>query len=69
VTWSLALSPAAIEDLVTAADWYDSHQRDLGDVFLRSVDDCFSRIARMPHSFPASPLVCVRRSFAGSRTQ
>ena len=56
MTWSLALSPAALEDLVTATDWYDSRQPGLGDVFVRSVGDCFSRIARMPHAFPESAL-------------
>ena len=54
MTARLALSPAAFEDLREAADWYDGQRPGLGDVFLASVDACFSRIERLPQAFPES---------------
>ena len=52
VTSQLALSPAALDDLRTAVDWYDAQRPGLGDLFLHSVEACFARIERLPHSFP-----------------
>jgi len=55
VSQPLALSPAAEDDLHAAAAWYDAQQPGPDDAFLRSVDACFTRIARSPRSFPADP--------------
>lgn len=54
MTSPLALSPAALDDLLSAADWYDAQQPGLGAAFLDSVEACFSRIERLPHAFPES---------------
>jgi plasmid stabilization system protein ParE len=51
VSSRLALSPAALEDLHGAADWYDAQRLGLGDVFLRSVEACLARIERLPRAF------------------
>jgi plasmid stabilization system protein ParE len=50
----LAFSPRALDDVLTAADWYDSQRSGLGDLFLLSVEACLSRIERLPSSFPES---------------
>lgn len=54
MTARLALSPAALEDLREAADWYDDQRPGLGDFFVSAVEASFSRIERLPKAFPES---------------
>lgn len=52
MTSRLALSPAALDDLRAAADWYDTRRPGLGDEFVGQVELCFSRIEQRPRFFP-----------------
>lgn len=42
------LRPHALEDLRKAYAWYEEQRPGLGEEFLRCVDACLNRIARMP---------------------
>lgn len=48
----VGLSPAALEDLREAAQWYDGQDPGLAGEFLRAVDACLSRIERLPQASP-----------------
>jgi len=52
VTSPVRFSPAALDDLHAAVDWYDAQRSGLGDEFLHSVELCLSRIEQLPRWFP-----------------
>ena len=44
----LILKPNAIKMAKDAYDWYEVQQNDLGELFLASLNDCFTRIKLYP---------------------
>jgi plasmid stabilization system protein ParE len=44
----LVILPAAERDMTEAYDWYEERQIGLGLRFLRSVNECFDTICRIP---------------------
>ena len=44
----LILKSAAIKIAKNAYDWYESQQNNLGEIFLASLNDCFSRVQFQP---------------------
>lgn len=41
-------TPEFVDDLTSAADWYDHQGAGLGRKFLESIDACITSIAKMP---------------------
>jgi toxin ParE1/3/4 len=46
------LTPEADLDAQHALQWYDQRDRELGDDFLRKVNECITALERNPESFP-----------------
>jgi len=56
--------PEADQDLIAAADWYESRQQGLGDRFLVSYEAVLARMAANPAAWPL-----VHGSFRGARVR
>jgi plasmid stabilization system protein ParE len=52
VSLPVTLRPRAEADLVDAFAWYEEQLPGLGQVFLRAVDVCLTRIQRHPEAYP-----------------
>lgn len=52
MTWRVSVRPAAEADLADARAWYDDQRPGLGDEFLTSIADAFSRLEEGPEQFP-----------------
>ena len=52
MSFSVAATPEAAQDIDEAFDWYEEHQPQLGESFISSVDRTFERIAHFPDAFP-----------------
>jgi hypothetical protein len=52
VTRSVTVRPAAAADLAEARLWYDDQRPGLGDEFLASIADAFTRLEQNPEQFP-----------------
>jgi plasmid stabilization system protein ParE len=52
VNWRVSIRPAARIDLDKARDWYERQRPGLGDEFLASVADAFTRMEEAPEQFP-----------------
>lgn len=48
----LFVDPAALNDISSAADWYDQQRPRFGDIYLLAVQDVFASIRRHPEMFP-----------------
>jgi hypothetical protein len=48
VNWRVSIRPAAETDLDEARDWYERQRPGLGDEFLASVADAFTRLEEAP---------------------
>src|SRR5438105_4243706 len=47
-------SQRADRDLVSARNWYDRQRSELGDRFLRAVEEAVATVCERPNSFPLS---------------
>jgi plasmid stabilization system protein ParE len=56
---SYRFHPHAKAELQDAVSYYDSLSHDLGDAFLREIDDCISRVLSFPTAW--TPLDALRR--------
>ena len=52
MTWQVTTRPAAEADLAEARAWYEGQRPGLGDEFLASIADAFSRLEERPEQFP-----------------
>jgi plasmid stabilization system protein ParE len=53
----------ARREIEQAAEWYDDRAKDLGDAFLRAIDDTIERIRLLPHGCPRIPQnLAIRRA-------
>ena len=52
MSFRISLRPRAEADLARAWRWYDDRLPGLGELFLRSADECFARLAIQPLAHP-----------------
>jgi plasmid stabilization system protein ParE len=52
VKWQVSIRAAADTDLAEARDWYERKRQGLGNEFLASVADAFTRLEEAPEQFP-----------------
>jgi toxin ParE1/3/4 len=51
MTYTINLTPPAIEDIQTAMDYYNSHSPNLGYRFTDEVDNSLQAIAKLPEAY------------------
>ena len=59
MTKPLSFDDEAVEELGSAAQWYETQREGLGIEFVRAVREALLRIAERPHTWPARPRVSV----------
>src|SRR5262245_51185894 len=57
MTKPITFDDEAVEELESAAQWYEARREDLGIDFVRDVREALLRIASRPHTWPAAPNV------------
>ena len=57
MTKSITFDDEAVEELESAAQWYEARRHDLGIDFVRDVREALLRIASRPHTWPLAPNV------------
>lgn len=57
MTKSITFDDEAVEELESAAQWYEARRQDLGIDFVRDVREALLRIASRPDTWPLAPNV------------
>jgi plasmid stabilization system protein ParE len=57
MTKSITFDDEAVEELESAAQWYEARRQDLGIDFVRDIREALLRIASRPHTWPLAPNV------------
>ena len=57
MTKSITFDDEAVEELESAAQWYEARRQDLGIDFVRDVREALLRIASRPRTWPLAPNV------------
>lgn len=57
MTKSITFDDEAVEELESAAQWYEARRQDLGIDLVRDVREALLRIASRPHAWPLAPNV------------
>ena len=61
MSYSIFITPTALNDMTVAIEYYNSLSEELGYRFAGLVSDYFSQIAAMPSSSPNTQSCCSRQ--------